>query len=256
MKDKNKAMEIALNVGLALFELFQTTIIILKLCKVITCPWNTVLLPTSTLVWVLWTGALVYSALEKQKQKRRTIMENKINAITSIFKRMLQDAEREDRSGILIPLAVEQAVIILKALDMYAERMQPCTLGDTEGRADNVAREANAANEGNTGETVSRYASPLGETVEGMLSPDYKERFKAEYAQTKIRYERLKAFNTKIEAAFRAKHGMPEPSEKTVEEPAHDCPSDLLRDQQRAMGEYLHVLEVRAVIEGIDLGGC
>ena len=34
----------------------------------------------------------------------------------------------------------------------------------------------------------------LKETVEGMTSPDYKERFKAEYRQTKIRYEKLKHF--------------------------------------------------------------
>jgi hypothetical protein len=38
-----------------------------------------------------------------------------------------------------------------------------------------------------------------------------------------------------------------------VEIPKHDCPSELLREQQRAMGEYLHILEVRAEIEGIEL---
>jgi hypothetical protein len=35
--------------------------------------------------------------------------------------------------------------------------------------------------------------------------------------------------------------------------PVHDCPDHLLREQQAAMGEYLHILEVRAVIEGIEL---
>lgn len=183
-------------------------------------------------------------------------MEKQINETASVFKRMLQDAEREGRDGMLVPLAVEQAVVILKALDMYAERMQPCTLGDTEGRAANVAREANAANEGNTGETVSRYASPLGETVEGMLSPDYRERFKAEYAQLKIRHEKLKTFNNKIEAARRTRYCPLDSDERvTVEMPKHDCPDDLLREQQNIMGEYLRVLEVRAFIEGIDLGG-
>ena len=39
------------------------------------------------------------------------------------------------------------------------------------------------------------------DTIELMQSEDYKERFKAEYHQTKLRYERLKALNTKIEAA-------------------------------------------------------
>ena len=90
----------------------------------------------------------------------------------------------------------------------------------------------------------------LDETVDGMLSDDYKERFKAEYQQTKIRYERLKAFNNKIEAAHKtACHD----SAKKVEMLAHDCPMELLREQQGIMGSYLHILEVRAVIEGIEL---
>lgn len=83
----------------------------------------------------------------------------------------------------------------------------------------------------------------LKETVPYMLSGDYKERFKAEYQQTKIRYERLKAFNNKIEAA----------ELMGIEAPKHDCPLSLLRDQQRAMGEYLHFLELRANIEGVDI---
>jgi hypothetical protein len=35
--------------------------------------------------------------------------------------------------------------------------------------------------------------------------------------------------------------------------PEHDCPDFLLRDQEKAMAEYLHILELRAVIEGIIL---
>ena len=31
--------------------------------------------------------------------------------------------------------------------------------------------------------------------------------------------------------------------------------NDLLCEQQSVMGQYLHILEVRAVIEGVDLGG-
>ena len=82
----------------------------------------------------------------------------------------------------------------------------------------------------------------LEDTCGLMASGDYKDRFKAEYFQTKIRYERLKAFNNKIEA-----------SNMTMQCPVHDCPDHLLREQQRVMGEYLHILEVRAVIEHIDL---
>lgn len=95
----------------------------------------------------------------------------------------------------------------------------------------------------------------LNETVAMMNSADYKERFKAEYHQTKIRYEKLKAFNNKIEASERTQY-MPFPcgeEQKKVEMPKHDCPSDMLRQQQSVMGEYLHILEVRAVIEGINL---
>ena len=89
----------------------------------------------------------------------------------------------------------------------------------------------------------------LKETVDMMLSQDYKERFKAEYWQTKIRYEKLKNLNTKIEAALISGPDL----KKRVPEPAHDCPLPLLREQQRVMGEYLHQLELRAAFESIEL---
>lgn len=83
----------------------------------------------------------------------------------------------------------------------------------------------------------------LKETVELMNSSDYKDRFIAEYWQTKIRYEKLKVFNNKIEAAIVG----------CTAEPEHDCPLHLLQEQQAAMGKYLHMLELRAVIEKINL---
>ena len=79
----------------------------------------------------------------------------------------------------------------------------------------------------------------LKDTVALMNSEDYKERFKAEYFQTKIRYEKLKAMTTKYEAGtlnFEPK-----------------CSLDLLSDQQHYMGQYLHCLEMRAELEGIDI---
>lgn len=84
----------------------------------------------------------------------------------------------------------------------------------------------------------------LKDTALLMQSESYKERFVAEYWQTKIRYEKLKNFCNKIEAAKVS---------VSVFEPKHDCPYELLRDQQRIMGQYLHTLEVRAIIENIDL---
>ena len=90
----------------------------------------------------------------------------------------------------------------------------------------------------------------LGVTDEAMVSHDYRQRFAAEYIQTKVRYERLKAFCDKIEAAFVVSSSG---SLKKIEEPKHDCPIHILRDQQRVMGEYLHILELRAIIEDVDL---
>ena len=89
----------------------------------------------------------------------------------------------------------------------------------------------------------------LEKTINFMQSDNYKDRFIAEYWQTKIRYEKLKAFCNKIESARiqNCELGI------NVEEPKHDCPFELLREQQRVMGEYLHILEIRAIIEKIDL---
>lgn len=83
----------------------------------------------------------------------------------------------------------------------------------------------------------------LKETVELMNSKDYKERFVAEYHQVKIRYEKLKNFCNKIEVE--------EMLGKEVTK--HDCPLELLREQQKYMGLYLSVLEKRALIEKVVL---
>lgn len=79
----------------------------------------------------------------------------------------------------------------------------------------------------------------LKDTIELMQSEDYKERFKAEYWQTKIRYDKLHNMVVKIDAG-------------TLEfEPT--CPPDLLKSQVGFMGQYLYALEVRAQIEGVEL---
>lgn len=88
-----------------------------------------------------------------------------------------------------------------------------------------------------------KHINGLGDTAHLMKSSDYKERFIAEYLQTKIRYEKLKSFCTEIEAA----------QLMDTPEPVHDCPLYLLKSQQEVMSEYLHVLEIRAVIENINL---
>lgn len=84
----------------------------------------------------------------------------------------------------------------------------------------------------------------LKDTVELMISPDYKDRFKAEYYQLKIRFEKLNDLLNRIEASCLS---------DSVEEPKHDCPERTLREQFISMHDYLNTLEVRAIIEGIDL---
>lgn len=79
----------------------------------------------------------------------------------------------------------------------------------------------------------------LKDTIELMNSEDYKDRFKAEYFQTKIRCDKLHAMLIKNDAG-------------TLDfKPT--CPSLNLRQQERAMLEYLKTLEIRAAIEGIEL---
>ena len=87
--------------------------------------------------------------------------------------------------------------------------------------------------------------NPYEATVHLMLSEDYKDRFVAEYSQTKIRYGKLKAYCDRIEMA------MMHP--RKVEMPPHDCDLELLRQQLHYMGYYLDALEKRAIVEGICL---
>ena len=79
----------------------------------------------------------------------------------------------------------------------------------------------------------------LIDTVEFMLSNDYKERFISEYYQTEIRYNKLHEMIVRYEA-------------NTLNfEPK--CSIDILKKQASYMGNYLYMLEVRAEIEGIEL---
>lgn len=82
----------------------------------------------------------------------------------------------------------------------------------------------------------------LEETRDKMVSADYKERFYAEYWQTKIRYDKLHRILVKLEAG-------------TLDFTLPTCPRDLLEAQARYMGMYLHQLEIRAEHEKVDLFG-
>lgn len=79
----------------------------------------------------------------------------------------------------------------------------------------------------------------LKDTVEMMLSDDYKERFKAEYRQVTVRLEKLKAYLKlwdRCELTF-----------------TPDCPRSTYDLQRRGMEDYVAALEARAVMEGIDI---
>lgn len=79
----------------------------------------------------------------------------------------------------------------------------------------------------------------LNETVEMMNSDNFKERFRAEYYQLKIRLNGLAQMLLKYERnelGFKPK-----------------CSFDLLNGQLRIMELYLEYLEERAEIENIEL---
>jgi hypothetical protein len=79
----------------------------------------------------------------------------------------------------------------------------------------------------------------LNQTVDMMNSADYKERFKAEYAQVNIRLTKLKQMCQKWD------------DDKLDFTPT--CPRETYRMQIEAMQNYRDILVIRAKIEGIDI---
>ena len=77
------------------------------------------------------------------------------------------------------------------------------------------------------------------DTVQLMLSNNYKERFKAEYWQLKIRYEKLKTMCEKWDNG------------ELDFEPT--CNREIYNEQIWNMYGYMKILEHRAEIEGIEL---
>lgn len=79
----------------------------------------------------------------------------------------------------------------------------------------------------------------LRDTIELMNSADYKERFKAEYLQAKIRYDKLDEMTVKYEAG--TLNFTP------------SCSLEILKEQKKYMGNYIRMLRIRAEIENIKL---
>lgn len=80
----------------------------------------------------------------------------------------------------------------------------------------------------------------LEDTVNMMCCDDYKKRFKAEYCQVVIRYEKLKNM---LERWDEGSLNYFEPT----------CPRSTYNMQIKAMTDYIAVLEARAVMENIEL---
>lgn len=134
---------------------------------------------------------------------------------------------------------------------------EPMTRGEyNEYRGWNIPADENPADEGYLVKYTDGYISwspkkqfedvyskadddPLRDTALLMGSKDYKDRFRAEYHQLVIRYEKLEAMLDKWDNG-------------TLNfEPT--CPRSVYNTQVRAMTDYIAVLEARAAIEGIDL---
>ena len=80
---------------------------------------------------------------------------------------------------------------------------------------------------------------PTGKNAVQDVPETWQERMQCEYRETKARYEKLHRMVTKFEA------GVLEFTPKSSIE--------LLRQQKRHMGEYLHDLEIRGYVEGVEL---
>lgn len=81
--------------------------------------------------------------------------------------------------------------------------------------------------------------SGLYKNTKGAMDEKWKERMAEEYRFVKDKYDKLHKICIKAEAG-------------TLDF-TPNCSLDLLMEQKAAMGHYLHCLELRAEIEGVNL---
>ena len=124
---------------------------------------------------------------------------------------------------------------VMLETNRYEDKINGCgILDDPTNFVDRVIR-------GEQEEVDEELDVELYQTAELMNSVDYKDRFKAEYLQLKIRMNGLKTMLDKYKAGI-----LPfKPS----------CSYDLLNGQYKAMILYASYLEERAKIENIDIKG-
>lgn len=79
----------------------------------------------------------------------------------------------------------------------------------------------------------------LTETINLMTSSDYKDRFKAEYYQLKIRKDKLEEMTKKWD--------------KGELNFTPTCSREIYQEQLSAMSKYMSILEHRAELEGVEL---
>ena len=111
---------------------------------------------------------------------------------------------------------------------------------DTENKQDEQVVEEDKDNHDYKEAKGENKQMELKDTITMMQSADYKERFKAEYYQVKIRYEKLKNMIEKWDKG-----------ELTF---IPTCPRETYDFQLKSMKEYLSILIIRAKIENIYLG--
>ena len=77
----------------------------------------------------------------------------------------------------------------------------------------------------------------LKDTIEGMCASDYVERFRAEFNQVRIRADKLENIIKR--------------SEDGTLEFTLACPIEVLKNQLNVMRNYMQVLKIRSLFEGI-----
>ena len=102
----------------------------------------------------------------------------------------------------------------------------------------------------------------LKDTIELMNSSDYKDRFKAEYWQAKIRYDKLDYMIVKYEAntlnftptcSLEISNQYRFTRRNVLRSNIQWRQLELLKEQKKYLGNYIRTLKIRAEIEGIKL---
>lgn len=136
----------------------------------------------------------------------------------------------------------EDAITIMKALERMKKTGKQKLLVDENGRITPLPmQQVEEIRNQEDGKKMELKKVELEGTISLMTSEDWRDRFVAEYLQTKIRYEKLHRMIVKREAG-----------KLEFETP---IPLESWKAQAQHMGMYLYELEKQAVIHGIMIPG-